>query len=67
MYKFKIANLKCMGCFRTIEAALKEIDQTMDVRVELKDKVVTIESQHPKGQLTKLIQDAGYEVLEVTT
>jgi copper chaperone CopZ len=64
MYEFKIESLNCMSCFHNIEDALKEADSTINANVNIKKKVLTVESKLTVDELKKLIEAAGYPVSE---
>lgn len=65
MYKFKIKSLKCMSCFHNIEEVLKEADSSVNAEADIRNQILTVESDLPMNQLSKLIEAAGYEVNEV--
>lgn len=66
MYKFKIESLNCMSCFHKIEDAFKEFDSSIEAKADVKSRTLTVQSTQSAEQLTKLIEDAGYPVNEVT-
>lgn len=66
MYKFKIESLNCMSCFHTIEDALKEFDASIEAKADVRSQTLTVQSNQSAERLTKLIEDAGYPVNEVT-
>lgn len=66
MYKFKIESLKCMSCFHNIEDTLKEFDQSIEAKADVKSKLLTVETTRPVEQIQKLIEDAGYPASLVT-
>lgn len=65
MYQFKIENMNCMSCFHNMEDALKEYDSSIEAKVDLKNQILTVESQHPVEKLAKLLEAAGYPVIGV--
>ena len=66
MYKFKIESLNCMSCFHNIEEALKGADSSINAKADIKNQLLTIESDLPVSEISKLIEGAGYEVNGVT-
>lgn len=66
MYKFKVGNMTCMSCFHNIEDALKEFDPSIHAKADVKNQLVSVESEQSVEQLKKLIEEAGYPVKEVT-
>lgn len=62
MYKFKIETLSCMSCFHNIEDALKDFDPEINARVDVKNQILTIESNENREKLVAIIEAAGYPV-----
>ncbi|MDP4219911.1 MAG: heavy-metal-associated domain-containing protein [Bacteroidota bacterium] len=66
--KLQITGMHCLGCVRTVTNALKRVDGVADVDVSLQSRSATVRfeaSQTSIRELSKAIQDAGYEVSEV--
>lgn len=66
MYKFKIESLNCMSCFHNIEDALKEADSSINAKADVRNQILTVETQLPADEVRKLIEAAGYPVNGVT-
>lgn len=66
MYKFKMAKLNCMGCFRGILAALNEFDSSIKAEADVENKVVSVWSTESAEKLTSLMEIAGYPVVSVS-
>lgn len=66
MYKFKIESLNCMSCFHNIEEALKEFDQTINAKADVKNQLLTVETTQSVEKIKTLIEAAGYPVDGVT-
>lgn len=66
MYKFKVESMHCMSCVHNIDDALKEVDPNTDLKADLKNKTLTIESSQSPESLKKIITDAGYPALVVS-
>lgn len=62
MEKFKIDSLHCMSCYRNIDDALKEFDEKIQTKVDVKEKTVSVESAHPRETIKKIIEEAGFPV-----
>ncbi|WP_431269223.1 heavy-metal-associated domain-containing protein [Dankookia sp. P2] len=43
MVVFKVANLRCGGCVRSVTSALRGVDPAVEVRVDLGRREVTVE------------------------
>jgi copper chaperone CopZ len=54
MYKFKIKSLKCMSCFHNIEEVLKEADSSVNAEADIRNQILTVESDLPMNELSKL-------------
>ena len=65
MYKFKVEKMNCMSCFHNINDALKEFNPSIRATVEVKNKLVIVETSETSEQIAKLIEKAGYPVEEV--
>lgn len=66
MYKFKVESLSCMSCFHNIEDALKEYDEGISAKADVRSRVLTVEASVPKEKIKELIENAGYPVTDVT-
>lgn len=66
MYKFKIESLNCMSCFHNIEEALKEFDETINAKADVKNQLLTVETTQSVEKIKTLIEAAGYPVDGVT-
>lgn len=64
MYKFKIDAIHCMSCYRNIDDALKEFDSTIQSTVDIKSKLLSVETSHPVNEVKKLIEQAGYPITQ---
>lgn len=64
MYTFKIESMNCMSCVHNIDDALKEVDQNVEVKADLKNKILSVESSQPLENLKRLIEEAGYPVAD---
>lgn len=65
MYKFLIESLNCMSCFHNIEDALKEFDSKIEVKADVRNQLLTVDSDLPEEKLKSLIEQAGYPVNDV--
>lgn len=64
MYEFKVSGMSCGSCANAITHALKTIDPKVKVSVDIKNQTVRVESSKSEAEITNLVQDAGYPVLE---
>lgn len=62
----EVKGMVCAFCAQGIEKKLKALNQTQDVFVDLKKRLVAVELKDQQTlateDFTKIIQDAGYEV-----
>lgn len=65
MYKFEIEKMGCMSCVHNIEDELKELDKAVELKPDLKTKMLTVKTQMPKDQVKRAIEDAGYQVKDL--
>jgi copper chaperone CopZ len=55
-----------MSCFHNIEDALKEADSSINAKADVRNQILTVETQLPADEVRKLIEAAGYPVNGVT-
>ena len=69
--KAQVNGMVCAFCAQGIEKKLRALNQTKDVYVNLKNKVVAVELKEGQAlspdAFTALIKDAGYDVVAVET
>ncbi|AMJ57971.1 hypothetical protein ABB27_01660 [Stenotrophomonas terrae] len=58
--KLHIESMTCGGCARSVTAALKAVDPTATVEIDLPGKNVKIESSQPVESFTKALEEAGF-------
>ena len=62
-----IEGMHCQGCVKRVENALGALDGVNDVKVELEDKIATVEYDTQKVSLEEIkeaIEDIGFSVEE---
>lgn len=60
MYSFKVNDMTCSHCVATVEKAVKRVDASADVKVDLVTHKVEIISGKPANDLAQAISEAGY-------
>jgi copper chaperone len=60
MYDFQVNDMTCGHCVATVEKAVKSVDPTSKVAIDLSSHAVKIESNKPAASFAKAIEDAGY-------
>ena len=61
-YQFQVAVMSCGHCVRAVEQAVQDIDPGAQVKVELAQGQVQVQSGQPREALAAAIADAGYTV-----
>ncbi len=66
MYKFKVESMNCMSCVRSIEDAIREVDNQVTMKADVRNKQLTVQTSLPAEDLEELIESAGYPITEFT-
>ena len=61
---FKVSDMTCQHCVKTIEEELKKLDGVKEVRVSLKRKEVEVRGEVSESKIISSIEKAGYSVLK---
>lgn len=59
----KVEGMSCGHCQAAVEKALKAVAGVTDAKVDLGSKEVVVTGTAPREELTKAIEEAGYEVV----
>lgn len=65
MYELKVKGMTCGSCARAMQSAVKTIDPNVEISINLRSQTVQIKSDRDQAEITALIEDVGYPVLEV--
>jgi copper chaperone len=60
MTTLTVSDMTCSGCANTVEQAIKSVDPTARVKVDLDTKKVTIDSDKPAAPFADAVNDVGY-------
>ena len=60
MYRFDVPGMKCGGCARKVERAVRETDASAEFVADVENRQVTVTSSVPRAELAAAIQEAGY-------
>lgn len=60
MLKLKVSDMSCGHCASTIEKAVKSVDPTARVEIDLGASTVAVESRADKTAIRDVIRSAGY-------
>jgi copper chaperone len=61
MAVFRVPNMSCGGCARSVTAALHGVDPRLEVRVDLERREVAVVGAADDEALARALRDAGYE------
>ncbi|SDD48957.1 heavy-metal-associated domain-containing protein [Belnapia rosea] len=61
MVVFRVANMRCGGCVRSVTSALRGVDPAVEVRVDLGRREVTVEGVADADVLAQALRGAGFE------
>ena len=61
-HQFQVTGMSCGHCVRAVEEAVQGVDPQAQVRVELAQGQVQVQSAQPREALAAAIADAGYTV-----
>lgn len=60
MFTFQVNDMTCSHCVATIEKAVRSVDSSASMRVDLANLAVAIESTKPAASFADAIKEAGY-------
>jgi len=60
MHEFKLPDMSCGHCLAAVTAAVKEADAQADVKVDLAQRTVKVESGLSREALADVLSEAGY-------
>lgn len=58
----KVPSMVCEGCAETITKAIKNVDSSANISIDLASKIVTLESSISEEALTQAITNTGHTV-----
>lgn len=60
MLKLSVENMTCGHCVKAIENAILEQDSSAEIKVNLEQKQVEVESNLEANQIISILEDEGY-------
>jgi len=63
--KFKIENMTCGGCARSVTATIKELDQNAVVNIDIESKWVEVETNVPEQEVVEALNEDGFPPVNV--
>ena len=61
MQKYKVPDMTCGHCVRTIETTIRGLDPTATVACDLDQKEVTVATSVGRERITTALADVGFE------
>jgi copper chaperone len=62
MVTFKVPDMHCEGCVRSLTGALRDVDAAATIEADLTARVVRVGSSASPDALAEAMRDAGFEV-----
>lgn len=62
--ELSVPTMVCQVCADNITKAIAAVDEKADIRIELVEKKVIVETRLTESSLTQAISDIGHEVLK---
>ncbi|GAV32533.1 hypothetical protein HVPorG_04516 (plasmid) [Roseomonas mucosa] len=60
MYRFDVPGMKCGGCAKKVERAVRSKDASAGFSADIENRLVTVTSSMPQAELAAAIEEAGY-------
>ena len=58
--KFRIDNMTCGGCARSVTRAIQKLDPAAQVEVNLEGHLVEVRSERPEGEVARALEAVGF-------
>ena len=58
--KFRIDNMTCRGCARSVTATIKDLDENATVNIDVATKLVEVESSVSADQIITALTEDGF-------
>ncbi len=62
MVTFKVPDMHCEGCVRSLTGALHDVDAAATIEADLTSRLVRVGSSASPDALAEAMRDAGFEV-----
>lgn len=63
MYDYQVKGMTCGHCVKAVTNAVKEVDASAEVKIDLETGQVQVNSALASDKLSAAITEAGYEVV----
>ncbi len=64
MYEFKVEGMTCPSCANSISLAMKQVDATSSVKIDINEKLVKVNSRKTSAEIKSVLEEVGFPVLE---
>ncbi|WP_216935481.1 MULTISPECIES: heavy-metal-associated domain-containing protein [unclassified Acinetobacter] len=58
--KFRIENMTCGGCARSVTATIKDLDENAIVNIDVATKLVDVESTASESEIVSALTEDGF-------
>ena len=58
--KFRIDNMTCGGCARSVTRAIQKLDPAAEVSIDVDGRLVEVRSQRPEGEVAGALEAVGF-------
>lgn len=62
MAQYRVPEIHCDGCVRSLTGAVRDLDDNATVDADLKTKLVQVHSTANEGDVAEAMRDAGFTV-----
>ena len=62
-YQLQLLNVNCASCVNKIEAAIKEMDPTVDFQISFAERLINIQGKHPSDKMIAKLATIGYQAV----
>ena len=62
MSQFRVPEIHCDGCIRSLTGAVRELDPKASLQADLTTKLVRVETSVPDEAVAEAFRDAGFTV-----
>ena len=58
--QFRIQNMTCGGCARSVTRAIQSLDPAANVAADLPSRIVRVTSEQPQAEIERALATAGF-------
>ncbi|HJF28966.1 heavy-metal-associated domain-containing protein [Acinetobacter bohemicus] len=64
--KFRINNMTCGGCARSVTATIKDLDDHATVAIDVESKLVEVQSSRSEAEIVAALTEDGFPPVPAT-